>query len=84
MVAPVEAPGRTILYMIPCRGHFVASFALGEKASAAAHSGGLSPALLELIERAHRFPEGRGVRLEVRTKKDVTSVEQLAAVKMAA
>jgi Protein of unknown function (DUF3788) len=74
---------RTILYMIPGAGRFVAAFALGEKACAAARQGGLPPPLLEAIRGAKRYPEGRAVRLEVRSKKDVTTVRKLAAIKMA-
>jgi hypothetical protein len=74
---------RTVVYLIPCRGHFLAAFALGEKACAAAKDGGLPASVLAAIESAPRYPEGRGVRLEVRSARDVSSVTTLAAVKMA-
>jgi hypothetical protein len=74
---------RTILYMIVCEGHFLAGFALGEQACRAARESGLPPAVLELIEQAPRYAEGRGVWLEVRTRKDVANVLRLAAVKLA-
>jgi hypothetical protein len=74
---------RTILYLIPCRGYFIAAFALGEKACLAARRSGLPAAVLDVIDRAPKYPEGRGVRLEVRSKKDLAGVEQLAAIKMA-
>ena len=38
--------------------------------------------MLEIIEHARQYPEGRGVRLEVRSKKDLANVEQLASIKM--
>jgi hypothetical protein len=74
---------RAVVYLIPCRGHFLAAFALGEKACAAAREGGLPASVLAVIERAPRYPEGRGVRLEVRSGKDVEHVAVLAAIKMA-
>lgn len=74
---------RTILYLTPCERHFVVGFALGEKAVRAAHAVPLPPALLAAIDAAPSYAEGRGVRMEVRTKKDVEAVRQLAAVKMA-
>jgi hypothetical protein len=74
---------RTVLYMTPRERHFTAGFAIGEKAVEAAYATPLDNSLLALIEAAPKYPEGRGVRLEVRTKKDVESVKQLAAVKMA-
>ena len=74
---------RTILYMTPCRGRFLASFALGEKAVAAAHDAGLPAAILAAIDGARKYAEGRGVRLEVRSLADARNIEALAIVKMA-
>ncbi|MGD8698651.1 MAG: DUF3788 domain-containing protein [Gemmatimonadales bacterium] len=74
---------RTILYMTPCKKHFLVGFVLGEKAVKAAHESELPEALLALIDSAPKYPEGRGVRIEVRTKKDLEAIKQLAAVKMA-
>ena len=74
---------RTILYMTPRERHFLVGFALGEKAVAAAHEAGLPEAVLAVIDGARRYAEGRAVRLEVRTRKDLAPVERLAAIKMA-
>jgi len=73
---------RTILYMTPRDGHFLASFALGEKAVKAAHEDDLPVSVLKIIDNAKKFAEGRGVRLEVRNGRDVRNVEKLAAIKM--
>ena len=73
---------RTIFYMTPCDGHFLASFALGEKAVKAAHEDDLPVSVLKIIDNAKKFAEGRGVRLEVRNGRDVRNVEKLAAIKM--
>jgi hypothetical protein len=74
---------RTVLYLIVCQKHFLAAFALGEKACLAARRSGLPASVLEVIEIAPRYPEGRGVWLEVRSRKDVESVTKLATIKMA-
>ena len=74
---------RTILYMTPCRGYFMASFALGEKAVKAAHESDLPASVLEVIDSAKKYAEGRGARLEVRSAKDARNVEKLAVIKMA-
>jgi hypothetical protein len=74
---------RTILYMTPCEGYFLASFALGEKAVKAAHESDLPASILEVIDNAKKYTEGRGVRLEVRSAEDVRNVEKLALIKMA-
>ena len=73
---------RAVLYMTPCEGYFLASFALGEKAVQAAHGSDLPTSVLNLIDGAKKYAEGRGVRLEVRNAKDVRHVEKLAAIKM--
>lgn len=73
---------RTILYMTPREGYFMASFALGEKAVKAAHDSGLPISVLKVIDGAKKYTEGRGVRLEVRSAEDVRNVEKLAVIKM--
>lgn len=73
---------RTILYMTPLEGHFLVGFALGEKAVEAAHRSDLPDAVLAVIDEARRYVEGRAVRIEVRTRKDLESTKSLAAVKM--
>jgi hypothetical protein len=74
---------RTILYMTPCKGYFMASFALGEKAVKAVHESDLPASVLKVIDSAKKYAEGRGVRLEVRSVEDVRNVEKLAVIKMA-
>lgn len=73
---------RTVLYMTPQDGRFLASFALGEKAVKAAHEDDLPLSVLKVIDSAKKYAEGRGVRLEVRNRRDVRNVEKLAAIKM--
>lgn len=74
---------RTIVYLTPGQSHFVAGFAVGEKAAQAARRAGLSPALLRAVATAPRYAEGRAVRLDVRNRQDRADVLGLAAVKMA-
>jgi hypothetical protein len=69
--------------MTPCQGYFLASFALGEKAVKAAHESNLPAEILDVIDNAPRYAEGRGVRFEVRSAKDVRNVEQIAIIKIA-
>ena len=64
-------------------GYFLASFALGEKAVQAARKSGLPAAVLDAIDHAPKYAEGRGVRFEVRRKQDVASIEELAMLKVA-
>ena len=73
---------RTVLYMTPCNKFFLVGFALGKKAVEAAHALPLSGSTLATIDAATRYAEGRGVRIEVKTKKDLAAVKDLAAIKM--
>jgi hypothetical protein len=74
---------RTVLYLTPCRGHFIAGFALGEKAVKALPRSDLPSSVLTAIDAAKKYAEGRAVRVEVRRKTDIAVVEKLAAAKMA-
>jgi hypothetical protein len=74
---------RTVLYMTPCEKHFIVGLALGEKAVKAAHDAKLPNEVLEMIDGATKYAEGRAIRLEIRNKKDLDNVKKLAAVKMA-
>ncbi len=74
---------RTVLYMTPCSGHFLVGLVLGEKAVAAAHAGSLPDSTLTLIDEATKYAEGRGIRVEVKSKKACQIAKELATVKMA-
>ena len=71
------------MYMTPCKGYFLASFALGEKAVKAARQSDLPQAVLDVIDRAPKYAEGRGVRIEIRTPEDLPAIETIAGLKMA-
>ena len=74
---------RAVLYLTPAEGFFYAGLALGQKAVDAAHEGALPKKILEAIDGSPKYAEGRGVRLEIRSEKDVESVVLLADIKMA-
>jgi hypothetical protein len=73
---------RVIVYMTPREGHFIASFALGEKACAAANDRGLPAHVLTLIADAPRYAEGRGVRIPVRNQREASAIRKLALIKL--
>ena len=50
----LRSKDRTILYMTPREGHFLASFALGEKAIKAAHEDDLPVSVLKIIDTAEK------------------------------
>ncbi len=73
---------RVLVYMTPCKGHFLAGFVLGGKAVKAAHDRPLSDSVLAVIDGAKKYAEGTGFRIEVRTQKDRDAVMELAAIKV--
>ena len=77
----LKQPARVLVYLTPQRSHFLASFALGEKACAAVREAGVPAAILALIDAAPKYAEGRGVRIPVRNKADLEGVLAIAAIK---
>jgi hypothetical protein len=73
---------RTILYLTPGKGCFLVSFALGERAVAAAEESTLPESVLDAIRSARQYAEGRGVRIEVKCRTDVETVKKLVEIKM--
>ena len=76
----LKQPTRALVHLTPRQSHFLASFALGEKACAAARDAGLPAAILAVIDTAPRYAEGRGVRIPVRTKADLDGVLAIAGL----
>jgi hypothetical protein len=74
---------RTIVYLLPRDGHFLCAYVFGEKATAEARRAKLPKDVLKTIDEAPVYGEGRGFRLEVRKKRDLEAMKQLAAIKMA-
>lgn len=77
----LKRKGRVILYMTPRKDHFLVSFALGEKAVAAARARKLPASVLKAIDSSPRYAEGRGVRFEVRQTREVSALATLAKIK---
>jgi uncharacterized protein DUF3788 len=73
---------RKIVYLSPFHGCFGASFALGDKAVQAARKSGLPQKALAIIDRARKYAEGTGVRIEVQGPEDLVIVKKLAAIKL--
>ncbi|HEY4899282.1 MAG TPA: DUF3788 domain-containing protein [Terriglobales bacterium] len=73
---------RTIVYLSPHRGCFTASLVLGDKAVKSAHASGLPASVIKMLDEAKRYAEGTGVRIKVRSPKDVAIVKKLAEIKL--
>ncbi|MFG0252013.1 MAG: DUF3788 family protein [Phycisphaerales bacterium JB038] len=73
---------RVVVYLTPQQGFFYAGFALGEKAVQAAHQARLAATVLEIIDHAPKYAEGRGFRMEIRNRKQVASLKRLITIRM--
>ncbi len=78
----LQAKKRNIVYLGPRDGWFLASFALGDKAIAAARKSDLGAAVSLIIAESKRYPEGTAVRIEVRSESDLQTVKRLAKIKI--
>ena len=73
---------RILVYLTPQAGQFLVGIVLGEKAVRAAHESDLPNALLELLDAAKPYAEGRGIRFPVMTSDDVGTVLRLLELKV--
>ena len=74
---------RNIIYLSPCSGCFRVALIFGDKAVAAARQAGLSKSTLKLLDEAPRYQEGTGLRLSVKSSKDLAAIRKLALIKLA-
>jgi hypothetical protein len=74
---------RTLVYLIPTEGGFLAALVFGERAVDAIRAARLPAAVKRLVEQATPYVEGRGIRLAVRSPATVRLVERLVALKLA-
>lgn len=73
---------RAILYLTPSEGFFYVGLALGQKAYDQALASKPPKRFREVLDRAPKYAEGYGVRVEVRKKPDLKWIEKFAAAKM--
>ena len=73
---------RTIVWLAPCEGSFQVAFIFGDRAMAAARQARLPARVRRLLDDAPRYPEGTGVRLQVKTAKDIPVLKTLAVIKL--
>jgi len=74
---------RNIVYLAPCEGSFRVAFILGDKAIAAARQSKLPKRVLQSIDEGQKYPEGTGVRIDVKGQRDLAGIARLAAIKIA-
>jgi hypothetical protein len=73
---------RAVLYLKPLERSFRVSLALGPRAVEGARRSKLSAPILRLIDEAVQYPEGKAVRLEIRSPRDIRVALQLVGIKL--
>ena len=73
---------RNIVYMAPFQGCFQVLFILGDKAVKAARQSKLPARIVKIIAEAPKYPEGTGLRIDVKGTKDIPAIKKLAVIKL--
>ena len=73
---------RNLFFFTPCQGYFRIALVFGDRAVAQILTSDLPTAIIEEVKNAKRYAEGRGLRVEVKTRRDVESVKKLIAIKV--
>jgi hypothetical protein len=74
---------RNIVHFGPFQGGFQVVLIFGDKTMAAVRETKWPPRVRKILNEALRYPEGTGVRLEIKNTNDIEVVKQLAALKLA-
>jgi hypothetical protein len=74
---------RNIIYLGPRDGFFMAAFVFSDKAVDAVQDSSLAQSIKDELRNAKKYPEGRGIRLEVRNKADIANIKILVDIKLA-
>jgi hypothetical protein len=75
---------RVIFYLVPFSKSFGVTFILGERAYQAVKASKTLPrGVVDIIDRAPKYVEGRGFQVPVRHKRDLAGLKELIAIKLA-
>jgi hypothetical protein len=78
----VKRKARTIVWMAPCPGCFRVAFIFGDRAMQAARQSQWPKRVINAMDEAPKYPEGTGIRLEVKSSRDLGTLKKLAAIKL--
>lgn len=73
---------RNVLFVIPCDQYFRVSVTFGEKASDLILSSDLPGTVRTSIAKAKKYAEGRTIQIEVRSEKDLATLQKLIEMKL--
>jgi hypothetical protein len=73
--------GKALLSMYPGKGSFILQIVLGEALAKQASRLKLGKTVMNVLQTAHEFPEGRWLFIRIESKQDVSDVQQLLSLK---
>ena len=73
---------RTIVWLVPNAGFFEVAFIFGEKALTAICQPAVPARVLRMLDEAPKYPEGTGLRFQIKAAKEIAVVKKLAAIKL--
>jgi hypothetical protein len=74
---------RAIIYLLPREKYFKAAFVFGQKATEVILDSDISPEIISELTTAKVYGEGRGIRIDVKGKKDLDAILFLIDTKIA-
>ena len=73
---------RNLFFFVVRGKQFGVSFVFGDKAVSAVERSDLPKSLIDELVNAKKYAEGRGLRIEVRSRKDVEQIKKLINIKI--
>lgn len=73
---------RNLFFFAPYPGYFRLAFVFGDKAVSAVENSDLPEDLKNELRNARKYVEGRGLRIEVKSRKEVEHVKKLIDIKV--
>ena len=73
---------RNLFFCIPLKGSFQITFVFGDKAVRAVQSSDLPEVIKMELMNARKYAEGRGLRIDVKSAKDVKNIQKLVEIKV--
>ena len=73
---------RNLFFCIPLKGGFHITFVFGEKAVSAVQSSNLPESIKLELQNARKYAEGRGLRIDVKSARDVKNIKKQVEIKV--
>jgi len=73
---------RNLYFFVPLQGGFRLAFVFGDKAVSAVEHSDLPQTIKNELRHARKYAEGRGIRIEVKSQKDIEHVKKLIDIKV--